>query len=349
MTITQRLETHPEEAPGHRPSAFSSPGRPRPPVPRPPRDLQRTFRLVLATVWLLDAVLQLQPFEFTRGANGFSGMLTGVAAGNPSWIAHTITWNASIVYHQPILTNAVFAGIQFLIAFGIIYRRTVKPALALSIAWSLGVWWFGEGLGGLFTGGATPFGGGPGGVLFYAVLAVLLWPREGSDRPFVAARSVGVVVAKAVWAVLWALLAVLCVVGAGRSPQALHDLVAGLNSGQPGWLAHIDRSSESLFLHHGTTMAILLAIVCLAVGAAVYSTPKVMQVAVVAAIVVFALIWIAVQDFGGILAGGATDPNAGLLVILVAAIYWPLATSPATSSLPPDDAPAARAAGAREV
>ena len=52
-----------------------------------------------------------------------------------------------------------------------------------------------------FTVGATPFGGGPGAVLFYAVLAVLLWPSEGSDRPFVAARTVGVTAAKAIWAV----------------------------------------------------------------------------------------------------------------------------------------------------
>ncbi len=298
-------------------------------VNRPPRDLQRSFQLVLATVWLLDAVLQLQPFMFTRGANGFSGMLNGLGAGNPSWIAHTITWNASNVYHQPILTNTVFAGVQFLIAFGIIYQRTIKPALALSIVWSLGVWWFGEGLGAIFSGGATPFGGGPGGVLFYAVLAVLLWPGGGSDHPFVAARTVGVTVARAIWVVMWGILAVFSLVGSGRSPQALHDLVAGLNSGEPGWLAHIDRSSESLFLHHGTTMAILLSVVCVVVAVGVFMPPKVGQATVVLAIVVFTLIWVAVQNFGGILAGGATDPNSGLPVIILALLYWPLAEAPA--------------------
>ena len=295
---------------------------------RRPRDLQRTFQLVLATVWLFDAVLQLQPFMFTKGANGLSGMLNGVAAGNPGWIAHTITWNGSIVYHQPFLTNTIFAGIQFLIAFGLIYRRTLKPALVLSIVWSVGVWWFGEGLGAVFSGGATPFGGGPGGVLFYAVLAVLLWPSEGPDTPFVAARTVGVRAAKAVWTVLWLLLALLCVVGSGRSPQALHDLVAGLSSGEPGWLARIDRSTQSLFLHHGTTMAILLALVCVVVAAGVFLPPRVSQWTVVLAVVVFALIWVAVQDFGGILAGGATDPNAAPLVILIALLYWPQTTAP---------------------
>jgi hypothetical protein len=307
---------------------------------RPARDLQRTFQLVLATVWLLDAALQLQPFMFTKGGNGFSGMLNGLAAGNPGWVARTQTWNASIVYHQPILTDTLFAGIQFLIAFGMIYKRTLKPALTLSIVWSLAVWWFGEGSGGIFHGGATPFGGGPGGVLFYAVVAVLLWPSEGSNTPFVAARTLGITAAKTVWVAVWGLLAVLSLVGSGRSPQALHDLIAGLNSGQPGWLARIDRSSESLFLHHGTTMAILLAIICVIVAAGVFTPPQIAQVTVVLAIVVFALIWVAVQNFGGILAGGATDPNSGVMVIVFALLYWPQAddraaiTNGATSVLP---------------
>jgi hypothetical protein len=305
--------------------------RPPPPVPARPRgrtpvDRQRMYRLVLATVWLLDALLQLQPFMFTRGADGFSGMLRGAAAGDPGWIARSITWNASVVYHQPILTNAAFAGVQFAIAIGIVYSRTCKPALALSIVWSLAVWWFGEGLGGVLTGAATPFGGGPGGVLFYAVLAVLLWPRQGSDRPFVAARTVGVAPAKAVWTTIWLVLALLSVVGSGRSPRALHDLVAGLDSGEPGWLTRIDRSSESLFLHHGTTAAVLLCAVCLVAAVGVHLPPRWTQLTVVLVIVVFALIGVAVQDLGGILAGGATDPNAAPMVVLMALIYWPLTT-----------------------
>jgi len=291
---------------------------------RQPRDVQRTFQLVLATVWLLDAVLQIQPFMFTRGSNGFSGMLRGVANGNPRWIAHTITWNASVVDHHPVLTNTPFALIQFLIGFGIASKRTLKPALGLSIVWSIAVWWFAEGLGGLFSGAATPFSGGPGGVLFYAVLAVLLWPSEGSDQPFVAARTVGVGAAKAIWTVVWGILAVLSLVGSGRSPQALHDLVAGMNSGEPGWLAHIDRVSESFFLQHGTTAAVLLAIVCGLVALRVYLPPQVAQVTLVVAIAVFAVIWVAVQNFGGVLAGGATDPNSGLLVIILALLYWPV-------------------------
>lgn len=299
------------------------------------RDLQRTFQLILATIWLLDAVLQIQPFMFTRGSSGFSGMLHSLAAGNPSVVAHTITWNASVVYHNPVLTDTLFALIQFLVGFGIVFKRTVRPALALSIVWALGVWWFGEGAGGIFHGAATPFGGGPGAVLFYAVLAVLLWPSEGSDRPFVAARTVGVTTAKAIWAVVWGLLAILSVVGSGRQPKALHDLVAGLDSGQPGWLAHVDTVSESFFLHHGEAAALLLALMCVLAAVSVYLPPTFTQFMIVLAIVVFAAIWVAVEDFGGILAGGATDPNSGPLVILFALIYWPLSAGSLSSSSEP--------------
>jgi hypothetical protein len=288
------------------------------------RDLQQTFRLLLATVWLTDAALQLQPFMFTKGDAGFSGMLHGMARGNPSWIAHTITWNASIVNHHPVLTNALFAGTQFLIAFGIAWQRTSRAALALSVAWAIGVWWFGEGLGGLFTGASTPLGGGPGAVLFYAVLAVLLWPAPGSNAPFVAARALGATVARALWTVVWLLLALLTVVGAGRSPQTLHDLVAKVASGQPGWLLRIDRWSEAVMLHDGTTVAVLFAFFCVLVAVSVYLHPTITQIVLVVAMVMIAVVWVAVQDFGGDLAGGATDLSSGLLVLLFILVYWPM-------------------------
>jgi hypothetical protein len=54
----------------------------------------------------------------------------------------------------------------------------------------------------------------------------------------------------------------------------------------------------------------------------------------VLATVVFAAIWVVVQNFGGILAGGATDPNGGLLVVILALVYWPLTTPGAVTSGP---------------
>jgi hypothetical protein len=152
-------------------------------------DTRRVLQLGLAGLWLLDGVLQYQAFMFSKG---FGQMLADTAAGNPAVISRPITWNATLVAHHGVLLNAIFATIQLLLGIGIAWRPTVRLALAASIAWSLGVWWFGEGLGMVLAGDTSPVGGAPGAVILYALLAVLLWPAgRGRSAPFTAARAVG--------------------------------------------------------------------------------------------------------------------------------------------------------------
>ena len=107
-------------------------------------DTRRLLQLTLAGIWLLDGVLQYQAFMFSKG---FSDMISGTASGNPRAVASPITWNASLVQHHLVLLNTIFATIQLLLGIGIAWRPTVRVALAASIAWAVGVWWFGEGLG----------------------------------------------------------------------------------------------------------------------------------------------------------------------------------------------------------
>ena len=109
----------------------------------------------------------------------------------------------------------------------------------------------------------------------------------------------------------------------GPSRSGGRSSTADSPAGSPTSTARPNR----FFLHHGTPAAILLAVVCVVVAVGVFLPPQITQLTLVVAIVVFAVIWVAVQNFGGILAGGATDPNSGLLVILLALIYWPLSTA----------------------
>src|ERR1700751_3265242 len=157
----------------------------------PGTDARRVLQLVLAGIWVLDGLLQFQSFMYTEA---FGLMIGGTARGNPGVIARPIGWNAAFVEHHLVLPNTVFATVQLLLGLGIAFRPTVRAALAASIAWSIGVWGFGEGLGGGLSGGADPLNGAPGAVIIYALLAVLLWPadRPGAPAPFVAARAVGV-------------------------------------------------------------------------------------------------------------------------------------------------------------
>jgi hypothetical protein len=268
-------------------------------------------------------------------SRGFGQMLAGTASGNPGVVSRPITWNATFLQHHAVLLNAVFATIQLLLGIGIAWRPTVRLALAASIAWALGVWWLGEGLGMVLTSDTSPVTGAPGAVILYALLAVLLWPADrGAPAPFTAARAVGAPAARALWLVLWLSLAYFALLPASRAPQALHDTIAGMADGQPGWLAALERNAAALVAHQGLAASIMLAALFVLVAVGVYLPGPAARGTLILAVLVAAVIWVFGQAFGAILAGGSTDPNSGLPLILLAVAYWPVRTVAATAPEP---------------
>ena len=292
----------------------------------PGTDARRVLQLILAAIWLLDGMLQYQPSMY---GTMFGQMIGGSAAGNPGVIADPISWNAALVEHHQVLLNTVFATIQLLLGLGIAYRPTVRLALAASIAWSLAVWWFGEGLGAVLSGGASPVNGAPGAVILYALLAVLLWPadRPGVTAPFVAARAVGAPVARLLWLVLWGSLAYFALTPANRAPQTLHDMIVSMSGGEPGWVTWLENQAAAALAGRGLTASIVLAVALIAVAAGVFLPPPLARSALILALVVAAFIWVFGEAFGQLLTGGATDPNSGPLLALLVGAYWPLATA----------------------
>jgi hypothetical protein len=294
----------------------------------------RTLQLVLSCLWLLDSILQFQAFMFGRG---FAAMLRASAAGNPAVIAAPITWSARFIQQHDVTANAAFATIQLAIALGIAWRPTIKIALGMSIAWSLGVWWLGEGLGGLLSGTASPASGAPGAVILYALLAILLWPpRRADPAPFVAARAVGATAARLTWLVVWGGLAVLALLPATRAPRALATMIAGMSAGQPAWLAGLDHRIAAFLGHRGPAAAVLLAAVLAVVAAGIYLPRPAIRGVLMLAIATAGALWLA-QGMGGLLTASATDPDTAPLLALLAIAYWPLALT---------STPAASAAGA---
>ena len=280
------------------------------------------LQLALAGIWLLDGLLQYQPSMY--GAM-FGQMIGGTAQGNPSVIADPISWNTALVAHHLALLNTVFATIQLLLGLGIAYRPTARAALAASIAWSLAVWWFGEGLGGVLSGSASPVSGAPGAVILYALLAVLLWPadRPGVTAPFVAARAVGAPTARLLWLVLWGSLAYFALTPANRAPQALSDMIVSMTGGEPGWVTGLENHAAMALANQGLTASIVLAVALAVIATGVLLPPPFARGTLILALVVAAFIWVFGEAFGQILTGGATDPNSGPLLALLALAYWP--------------------------
>jgi hypothetical protein len=324
----------------------------------PSGDVRRVLQLLLAVVWVLDGLLQFQPFMYTTG---FGKSLAATAAGNPGFIARPITWDATLVNHHLALVNTLFATIQLLLGLGIAFRPTIRFALGASIVWALGVWWLGEGLGGVLSGTANPFTGAPGAVIIYALLAVVLWPvgrdlagrhsagrhsagRHTATRAFAAARAVGAPVARVLWAVLWLSFAYFALLPANRAPQAMHDAIAGMVSGDPAWLAAVERNAASLVAQQGLAASIAFAVAFVVIAVGVFLPRPYARAAVLLALVVSAVIWVVGEAFGMILIGGATDPNSGLLLALLALSFWPPRSAVPADPTEPTVLPAAETA-----
>jgi hypothetical protein len=281
---------------------------------------KRGLQLALGVLWLVDAGLQFQPYMFSR--QFITATIEPVAAGNPGIVARPIIWAAHLAAGHLALANAGFALIQLLIAAGLFYRRTVKIALATSIAWSVFVWWLGEGFGGLLT-GASPLTGLPGAVILYALVAWLVWPApsdQPGDQPRRLPAPALALASRLTWMALWALLGCYQLLPANRGASAVSDVFTGSASSEPAFIRALDSSLAAITAGQGRIAAFVLWALCVAAGVGVASW-RLTRPALVLGGLLGALFWIA-QGFGGIATGRATDPNSGPLLILLAACLW---------------------------
>ena len=231
----------------------------------------RGLQVCLGLVWLLDAALQYQPFMF--GPFFVTQVIEPSTAGSPAIVSSSVIWASELMLRHIVLYNALFATIQLLIAVGILVPRTRKSALAASIVWALAVWWFGESLGGIFT-GASPLAGLPGGVVLYAILAVLLWPATPKQiakpaSPTAMSGPLGRTGAYALWLALWGSFAYFLLLPANRSPAAIAQIFS-VTDGQPGWITAIMNALSALGGRRGLEISIVLALLCgfVAIGGA---------------------------------------------------------------------------------
>ncbi len=276
-------------------------------------DSTRAVQTVLGLIWLLDGALQFQSFMY---GNGFIQMLDGMSPGQPHWLASSISWSASTLHSDQILLNTLFALVQVVIGLGILYRPTVKPALAISFVWALVVWWFGEAFGMLFMNMANALTGAPGAVVIYALIGLIVWPN---GRP---GGLLGVRGARLMWAGLWVLMGGLWLLAVNSSANATTTLINAAPSGM-SWLSSTQNAFANAAEVNGLIIAVGLAVVSVAIGVAVAANWRARGF-LAAAIVLNLLYWVVGQGFGGIFQGGATDPNAGPLFVLLACAMWAL-------------------------
>lgn len=274
-------------------------------------DSRRSIQTVLGLIWVLDGALQFQSFMYGKG---FIQFLTNLTGGQPGWVASSVNQGAATMESHQAIFNTGAAVVQVAIGFGILYKRTTKPALLVSFAWALSVWWFGEAFGMLFMNMANPLTGAPGAVLLYGVVGLIVWPNA---RP---GGLLGVRGARTVWAVLWVLMGSLWLLGVNSTANATTTLINAAPSGM-SWLTTVQDGAANAAQGNGLIIALVLAFASFAIGLAVARNWHA-RAFLIAAIILNLAYWVLGQGFGGIFNGGATDPNAGpLFVLLACALY----------------------------
>jgi hypothetical protein len=273
------------------------------------RITRRHLQIALGLLWLLDAVLQLQPFML---GTGFANQVIAPAAdGQPHFVAAAVRWGASLIAAHPVAWDVPFAAIQLLIGLGLLVPRTARLALAASLPWSLGVWCLGEGLSGLASGHASLLTGAPGAALLYGVLTLAAWPaRDSSHRA--PARWLPVA-----WGVLWVGGAVFQALPGQNTGAAVADGISSGNAGAPAWLARLDAAVASWTTRHGAAVVIALVVSEALIGLGALHR-RARGPAVAGGFVLALAIWVVGQHLGQLYSGQATDPNTAPIIALLA-------------------------------
>lgn len=290
----------------------------------------RVVQIALGCLWILDAALQFQPRMFGQGL--VNQMILPMAHGQPAPVSWSITNLAHFIRPDAGVWNFFFGAIQLAIGVGMLFRRTVKPAIIAMAIWAFGVWWFGEGFGMLLTGTASPLTGAPGAVVLYPLIGLLVWPTDATSAdaeiaPGIASSGaasgpLGVNAPIFAWSGFWALSAVLWLFPANRASGAIGSTVRTMADGQPSWYAHFETSLANGLPHSGSALAWVLAGASLVIAAGPLLSRR-PRPYLVAGALLEAAFWVTGMAFGGILTGMGTDPNAAPLVALLAFAMLP--------------------------
>jgi hypothetical protein len=161
---------------------------------------------------------------------------------------------------------------------------------------------------------ANPLSGAPGAVILYGLIGLIAWPN---GRP---GGLLGVRGSRAAWAVLWVAMGWLWLLGVNASANATRTVINAAPSGM-SWLSTVQQWAADAAKGNGLLIAFVLAAVSVAIGIAVWRNWRARQFLLLAVILNLAY-WVLGQGLGGIFQGGATDPNAGPLFVLLAfALY----------------------------
>lgn len=297
------------------------------------------LQIALGLIWLLDGLLQFQPANLSVP---FAQGVSDTAMGQPARVQGMIIATASALAAHPIAAGLAIGVIQLALGAAILRPGTRRAGLLCSIPWALAVWVLGEGFGGLGTGFSMLPSGAPGPALLYALAAIMLLPRRSNstvERGSVSSADYGLLGERAVariWGFLWLGAAILQVIPVFTLNFKLAANFQMLSLGEPRWLANLDHVSQRLASSHGVEFTAALVVFELLVASTALVDAVWRRRLLAMTLVVLPLLWLAGENFGGLLSASATDLGAMPMYALLALGLWPTPSRRARATSTPD-------------
>jgi len=136
----------------------------------------RAARLLWLLLWGSLAILALQPGA--RAPRALSGLISGMASGEPGWLAAADGRLGALLSNHGTAAGAVLAAVLIAVAAGVyLPPAAARGAVALAITLAAAIW-IAQGLGGMLTGAGTDPDSGP----LLAILALAYWPATQPGR-----------------------------------------------------------------------------------------------------------------------------------------------------------------------
>jgi cytochrome oxidase Cu insertion factor (SCO1/SenC/PrrC family) len=295
---------------------------------------RRVLRIGFGLLWVLDGLLQLQP-DMAVGVP--SEVMQPTATSSPQWVQHLVNWAGGMWSYHPVQAASAVVWIQVGIGLWLLAAprgSLSRTAGAVSLAWGLTVWAFGESFGGIFTPGLSWLTGAPGAALFYSLAGALLvlpsryWRTPRFGRLAVCGLGlflIGMAVLQA-----WP--------GRGFWQGQDGTLAAMIQSmavtPQPSVIASLVSGFGSLVQRAGFAVNLVAVIALAGIGAAFLTGRRaVVKPAAVAFVVLCLAVWVLVEDLG-FFGGVGTDPNSMIPMVLIGiAAYLACVRAPAVEAV----------------
>ena len=280
---------------------------------------RRILRIALGVLWIVDGLLQAQP---AMPDSFIQVTIVPKLDTVPDWLFNAVDPFTRTWLQHPIAADTVTVWIQVGLGIAVLVGGTgplARIALLGSASWAIFVWVIGELLGGLTDPAASWLSGAPGAALLYAAVSVVLllptrwWQHDGAAC--LVRRIVGVALV------------------AGAALQALpnsrywtptgffHVFSEVATSGVPGPVGAPAQWLAEVVPPHATLANAALVVLLLVSGSGLLLNIFPRSASVVAFVLCLGSWWFG-QGFG-IFGGTGTDPNSGVILMLLLIAGWP--------------------------